>query len=68
MTPLYITCANGHEEVARLLLDRNAAVDAAENTGATPLYVTSGDNFVTCHGVTSLQGRSNLVTCHGVTL
>jgi len=40
VTPLFITCQNGHEAVARLLLDRRAQVDLATNDGVTPLYIT----------------------------
>ena len=38
-TPLYAACKNGHVAVARLLIDKGAAVDWATKDGATPLYV-----------------------------
>ena len=40
-TPLYIAAENGHKEVAQLLLDNSANVNAPKNTGWTPLYIAA---------------------------
>ena len=42
LTPLRFASAKGHEAVARLLLDRGAAVDLAERDGWTPLTMPAG--------------------------
>ena len=40
VTPLFAACFNGHVDAARLLLDKNAAVDRTEKKyGMTPLCV-----------------------------
>ena len=40
-TPLHIAAKKGHVDAARLLLDRGAAVDQANNNGATPLWIAA---------------------------
>ena len=37
-TPLHLACGLGHEAVAKLLLEKGAAVDAADNVERTPLH------------------------------
>ena len=39
VTPLYVSCKNGHFDAARLLLDNGAEVDRAKEDGETPLEV-----------------------------
>ena len=41
LTPLYIACQNGHESTARLLLDKGASIDLADEDGTTPLFMAS---------------------------
>ena len=39
VTPLYVSCKNGHFDAARLLLDNGAEVDRANKDGATPMSI-----------------------------
>ena len=39
-TPLFVACLNGHDGVARLLIEKGADVGQAKNNGATPLLVS----------------------------
>ena len=48
--PLHIACGNGHVDAARLLLDKGAEVDRANQNG-TPLYVACQNDTSTRHGV-----------------
>ena len=38
-TPLFIACATGHVDAARLLLDRGADVHTADSANTTPLHM-----------------------------
>ncbi|MEE3100067.1 MAG: ankyrin repeat domain-containing protein, partial [Pseudomonadota bacterium] len=44
--PLYVASRGGHLEVVQALLGAGAAVDLANNNGATPLYVASSGGHV----------------------
>ena len=44
--PLHIACGNGHVDAARLLLDKGAEVDRANQNGTTPLYVACQQGHV----------------------
>ena len=46
VTPLYVSCKNGHFDAARLLLDNGAEVDRANKDGATPLFVACCNGHV----------------------
>lgn len=46
--PLHSACAGGHEAVARLLVERGAAVDSRQDGGSTPLHAAAA------RGLTSL--------------
>ena len=39
LTPLFVACRSGHEEVVKLLLARGADINQANDVGSTPLYV-----------------------------
>ena len=39
--PLHYACANGHDDVAKLLLDNSAYVDAGSPNGTTPLMMAA---------------------------
>ncbi|KAK3990419.1 ankyrin repeat-containing domain protein [Cladorrhinum sp. PSN332] len=44
-TPLHQASQNGKEEIVRLLLDKNAIVDAGEEDGATPLWLAAQGGY-----------------------
>jgi len=46
MTPLMFAAREGHVEVARLLLDAGAEVNAADRNGITPLFMAIGSNRI----------------------
>ena len=43
VSPLYVSCKNGHFDAARLLLDNGAAVDRATVSGWMPLHAACFD-------------------------
>ena len=45
-TPLFIACEAGNVDAARLLLDKGAEVDRANQNGATPLYIACQEGHV----------------------
>jgi ankyrin repeat protein len=44
MTALHHACVNGHYEVAKLLLERNADKEIAYKPGLTPLYCACSES------------------------
>jgi ankyrin repeat protein len=50
MTPLHLASFQGHEEVARLLIEHSADMTAQNKYGLTPLHLASqeGQVDVTC--------------------
>ncbi|RKP52851.1 ankyrin repeat domain-containing protein [Trinickia fusca] len=42
--PLHYAAANGHDDIAQLLLDRSAYIDAASPNGTTPLMMAARGN------------------------
>ena len=46
VTPLYVSCKNGHFDAARLLLDNGAEVDRADEGGRTPLSEACSDGRI----------------------
>lgn len=40
-TALHYSCANGHEDIVKALIDAGAHVDAVNNSGNTPLHYSS---------------------------
>lgn len=44
MTPLHISCQNGHIEVAKFLVDKGADVDHKDTQGQIPLNHAVGNN------------------------
>ncbi len=45
--PLHYAAANGHDDIARLLIDNSAYIDAASPNGTTPLMMAARGNHVT---------------------
>ena len=46
VSPLFVACANGRVEVARLLIEHGADVDQAMDTGWTPLLMACAKGHV----------------------
>jgi uncharacterized protein len=45
--PLHYAAANGHDDVAQLLIDHSAYIDAASPNGTTPLMMAARGNHIT---------------------
>ena len=46
LSPLYAACEKGHVDAARLLLDKGAEVNPADEDGATPLFIACQEGHV----------------------
>ena len=66
--PLHIACGNGHVDAARLLLDKGAEVDRANQNGTTPLYVACQNGHADAASAVAGQRRDVDQSRNGVTL
>eukprot|EP00792_Barthelona_sp_PAP020_P007280 TRINITY_DN3132_c0_g4_i1.p1 TRINITY_DN3132_c0_g4~~TRINITY_DN3132_c0_g4_i1.p1 ORF type:complete len:101 (+),score=16.44 TRINITY_DN3132_c0_g4_i1:399-701(+) len=46
VSPLYISCQQGHSNVAKILLDHEADVNICKNNGVSPLFVNCEKGYV----------------------
>ena len=66
--PLHIACGNGHVDAARLLLDKGAEVDRANQNGTTPLHVACQNGHVDAKRLLLDKGADVDQSRNGVTL
>jgi hypothetical protein len=64
VTPLLLAAENGHDKVAKYLLNFGADIDAARNDGCMPLSLSMAtENTSTIHPVAATSGSRTADTC-----